>query len=71
MNIDDQMASRQGDSAGPSLLAMMLVEKYRDHQPLNRQSEQYAREGIELLGLDHGGPCRGLRGHADAAVRVD
>ena len=34
--------------AGPSLLAMMLVEKYANHQPLNRQSEQYAREGIEL-----------------------
>ena len=32
--------------AGPSLLAMMLVEKYANHQPLNRQSEQYAREGI-------------------------
>ena len=31
--------------AGPSLLAMMLVEKYANHQPLNRQSEQYAREG--------------------------
>jgi hypothetical protein len=25
---------------------MMLVEKYANHQPLNRQSEQYAREGI-------------------------
>src|SRR6201993_2380684 len=37
--------------AGPSLLAMMLVEKYANHQPLNRQSEQYAREGIELSGL--------------------
>ena len=34
--------------AGPSLLAMMLVEKYANHQPLNRQSEHYAREGIEL-----------------------
>jgi transposase len=32
--------------AGPSLLAMILVEKYANHQPLNRQSEQYAREGI-------------------------
>jgi transposase len=27
---------------------MMLVEKYANHQPLNRQSEHYAREGIEL-----------------------
>src|SRR5437763_334962 len=34
--------------AGPSLLAMILVGKYADHQPLNRQSDQFAREGIEL-----------------------
>jgi hypothetical protein len=34
--------------AGPIVLAMILVEKYANHQPLNRQSEQYAREGIEL-----------------------
>ncbi len=46
--------------AGPSLLAMMLVEKYANHQPLNRQSEQYAREGIELsvsTMADHVGAC--------------
>jgi transposase len=46
--------------AGPSLLAMMLVEKYANHQPLNRQSEQYAREGIELSVstlADHVGAC--------------
>jgi transposase len=34
--------------AGPSLLAMILFEKYGQHQPLNRQSERYGREGIEL-----------------------
>jgi transposase len=34
--------------AGPSLLAMILVDKYANHQPLNRQSDQLAREGIEL-----------------------
>ena len=34
--------------AGPSLLAMILFEKYGQHQPLNRQSERYAREGVEL-----------------------
>ena len=33
---------------GPSLLAMILFEKYGQHQPLNRQSERYAREGVEL-----------------------
>jgi hypothetical protein len=45
---------------GPSLLAMMLVEKYANHQPLNRQSEQYAREGSELsvsTMADHVGAC--------------
>ena len=34
--------------AGPSLLAMILYAKFGEHQPLNRQSERYAREGIEL-----------------------
>ena len=34
--------------AGPSLLAMVLFEKYGQHQPLNRQSERYACEGIDL-----------------------
>jgi len=34
--------------AGPNLLAMVLFEKFGQHQPLNRQSERYAREGIDL-----------------------
>ena len=34
--------------AGPSLLAMILFEKFGQHQPLNRQSERYAREGVPL-----------------------
>jgi len=34
--------------AGPGLLAHVLVSKYCDHLPLYRQSEIYAREGIEL-----------------------
>jgi len=34
--------------AGPRLLAMVLFEKYGQHQPLNRQSERYGREGIDL-----------------------
>lgn len=33
---------------GPSLLAMLLFEKYGQHQPLNRQSVRYAREGVDL-----------------------
>ncbi|KRR15062.1 IS66 family transposase [Bradyrhizobium retamae] len=34
--------------AGPNLLAMILFEKFGQHQPLNRQSERYARKGIDL-----------------------
>ena len=34
--------------AGPNLLATILFEKYGAHQPLNRQSERYAREGVAL-----------------------
>ncbi|MBV8744282.1 MAG: IS66 family transposase, partial [Xanthobacteraceae bacterium] len=34
--------------AGPNLLAMILFEKFGQHQPLNRQSERYRREGINL-----------------------
>jgi transposase len=34
--------------AGPGLLAHVLVSKYADHQPLYRQSEIYAREGVDL-----------------------
>jgi len=33
--------------AGPSLLAMILFEKFGQHQPLNRQVERYAREGVQ------------------------
>ena len=34
--------------AGPNLLAMLLFEKFGQHQPLNRQAERYAREGVPL-----------------------
>src|SRR6516225_11807584 len=34
--------------AGASLLAMILYAKFGQHQPLNRQSKSFAREGIEL-----------------------
>ena len=34
--------------AGRNLLAMILFEKYGQHQPLNRQRDRYAREGIDL-----------------------
>jgi transposase len=34
--------------AGPNLLAMVLFEKFGQHQPLNRQVERYAKEGVEI-----------------------
>ena len=46
--------------AGPSLLAMILFEKYGQHQPLNRQAERYALEGVPLslsTLADHVGAC--------------
>ena len=33
---------------GPNLLAMLLFEKFGQHQPLNRQAERYDREGVPL-----------------------
>jgi transposase len=67
--------------AGPSLLAMIMVEKYANHQPLNRQSEQYEREGIELslsTMADHVGACTAvlmplyelIKAHVFAAERI-
>jgi transposase len=60
---------------------MVLFEKYGQHQPLNRQSERYAREGIELslsTLADQVGACAVvlrplydlIRGHVLAAERV-
>ena len=34
--------------AGPALLAHVLISKYCDHLPLYRQSEIYARQGVEI-----------------------
>jgi transposase len=46
--------------AGPSLLAMILFEKFGQHQPLNRQSERFRCEGVDLslsTLADHVGAC--------------
>lgn len=34
--------------AGPQLLATIVHAKFGEHQPLNRQSERFAQEGIDL-----------------------
>jgi transposase len=55
--------------AGPDLLATIMHGKFGEHQPLNRQSERFACEGIDLsvsYSRDRGGehPCRHLAGYA-------
>ena len=58
--------------AGPNLLAMILFEKYGQHQPLNRQAERYAREGVPLslstLADQVGACCSALRPLHDRLV---
>src|SRR5947209_16051300 len=67
--------------AGPTLLAMILADKYANHQPLNRQSDQFAREGVELsvsTMADHVGACTAnllplfelIKAHVFAAERI-
>ena len=67
--------------AGPSLLAMILFEKFGQHQPLNRQAERYTREGVPLslstLADQVGGCCavltpllKRLERHVFAAERL-
>ncbi len=67
--------------AGPNLLAMILFEKFAQHQPLNRQSERYAREGVDLslsTLADQVGACAAalkpihslIEGHVLAAERL-
>ena len=67
--------------AGPNLLAMILTGKFCDHQPLNRQSDAYAREGIDLdvsTLADWVGACTAtlaplvtlIRAHVMAASRI-
>src|SRR5665647_1467820 len=67
--------------AGPNLLAMILFEKFGQHQPLNRQSERYRREGIDLSVstlADQLGACTSvllplhalIEGHVLAAERL-
>src|SRR5258706_144713 len=77
----EELSATAGGFAGPSLLAMMLVEKYANHQPLNRQSDKFACEGIELsvsTMADHVGACAAtlrplyelIKVHVFAAERI-
>ncbi|MFN0218476.1 MAG: IS66 family transposase [Hyphomicrobium sp.] len=66
---------------GASLLAMILYDKYALHQPLNRQSAEFARAGIDLCVstlADHVGSAASalaplhnlIEAHVFAAARV-
>lgn len=67
--------------AGANLLATVLHAKFAEHQPLNRQSEGFAREGIDLSVstlADWVGACTAtlsplvalIRAHVLAAARI-
>jgi transposase len=67
--------------AGANLLAMILNGKFGNHLPLNRQSESFAREGIDLdlsTLADWVGACTGtlaplvslVRAHVFGAARI-
>ncbi len=67
--------------AGASLLAMILYAKFGEHQPLNRLSDSYARQGIDLdvsTWADWVGACTAtlaplielIRRHVFAAERI-
>jgi len=67
--------------AGPHLLASVLVSKFMLHQPLNRQSDTFAREGIAIdtsTLADRVGACavalapivEAIRHHVLAAERI-
>jgi len=67
--------------AGPQLLAQVLFGKYRAHLPLNRQSDIYAKEGVDLdtsTLADWVGACAAtlmplvdeIRDHVFAAERI-
>jgi len=67
--------------AGSNLLAMVLFEKFGQHQPLNRQAERYAKEGVDLslsTLADQVGACAAalapihalIRNHVLAAERL-
>jgi transposase len=67
--------------AGPQLLAQVLFAKYRAHLPLNRQSDIYAKEGVDLdtsTLADWVGACAAtlmplvdqIRDHVFAAERI-
>ena len=59
--------------AGPHLLATILFEKFGQHQPLNRQAERYAREGVDLslsTLADQVGACAAALEPVHALIRL-
>ena len=56
----------RSDWAGPNLLATIVFENYGQHQPLNRQRERYAHEGVALKLSRPAGLARRVAAHAGA-----
>jgi transposase len=63
-----------GGLATPALLAQVLVSKYCDHTPLHRQSQIFARHGVDLprstLAGSVGGACRWLEALHDRLCKT-
>ena len=56
---------------GPQLLATIVFDKFGMHVPLNRQSNRFKCEGIDLVGLDLGRPGRRGELCPHASVSLD
>src|SRR5436190_5958597 len=56
--------------AGPSLLAMIMFEKFGQHQPLNRQAERYALEGVPMALSTLGGAVGSVCALLDPLLRL-
>ena len=54
-----------------NLLASIVSEKYGTHQPLNRQPDRYALEGVDLSLVDPGRLGWRVCGGARAAAQSD
>jgi transposase len=49
---------------------MVLFEKFGQHQPLNRQAERYAKEGVPISLSTLADQVGGWHGGADAVVQA-
>jgi len=74
--VPPQLRATWASLIGPQLLAQILFDKYRAHLPLNRQSDIYAKQGVDLDRLagivgrhNEAHPFDKLEFHPDHALR--